>query len=58
MDISQKKYRIPKIQSTELTKVNKLKGPSEDSSVPFRREKKVTISGEEKKDLEWKVYKG
>jgi hypothetical protein len=33
------KYRIPKIQSTELKKVNKLKCPSEDTSVPFGREK-------------------
>ena len=43
MDISQKKkYRIPKIQSTELKKVNKLKGPSKDASVPLGREKKDT----------------
>jgi hypothetical protein len=32
-----KKYRIPKIQSTEL-KMFKLKGPSEDTSVPFGKE--------------------
>jgi hypothetical protein len=43
VDIIQKKknYRIPKIQSTELEKVNKLKCPSEDSSVPLGREKKA-----------------
>ena len=41
MDISPPKYRIPKIQSTELKKVNKLKGPSEDASVPLGRKKKA-----------------
>jgi hypothetical protein len=42
VDISPpKKYRIPKIQSTVLKKVNKLKGPSEDTSVPLGREKKA-----------------
>ena len=48
MDISKKKkkYRIPKIQSTELKKVNKLKCPSEDASVPLGREKKAITSGE------------
>ena len=52
MDISQKKkYRIPKIQSTELKKVNKLKGPSEDASVPLGREKKAITSGEGGRDL-------
>ena len=39
MDISQKKkYRIPKIQLTELIKVNKLKCPSEDTAVPRGKE--------------------
>jgi hypothetical protein len=33
------------IESTELNKVNKLKGPSEDPSVPLEREKKATKSG-------------
>jgi hypothetical protein len=37
-----KKKRIPKIQSTEVKKVNKLKGPNEDASVPLGREKKAT----------------
>ena len=59
MDISQKKkkkkYRIPKIQSTELKKVNKLKCPSEDASVPLGREKKAITSGEGGKDLGGKV---
>jgi hypothetical protein len=33
-------YRIPRIQSTELKKFNKSKGPSEDISIPVQREKK------------------
>ena len=42
MDISQKTktYGIPKIQSTEFKKLNKLKCPSEDASIPLGREKK------------------
>ena len=52
MDISQKKkYRIPKIQPTELKKVNKLKCPSEDTLVPLGREKKAITSGEKGRDL-------
>ena len=35
-----KKYRIHRIKSTELKKVNKLKDPSEDGSIPLGREKK------------------
>ena len=46
MDNRKKYYRIPKIQSTELKKVNKLKCPSEDASVPHGREKKAIIGGE------------
>jgi hypothetical protein len=42
--LGKKKYRIPKIQSTDITKVNKLKGPSEDASVPLGREKKTITS--------------
>mgnify|MGYP007107459760 CR=1 FL=1 len=56
MDISQKKkYRISKIQSTELKKVNKLKGPSEDARAPLGREKKAITSGEGGRDLGEKV---
>ena len=33
-------YRLPRIKSTELKQVNKLKGPSEGASVPLGREKK------------------
>jgi hypothetical protein len=39
-----KKYRIPKIQSTKLKKVNKLKCSSEDSSILLGREKKAITS--------------
>ena len=45
-------YRIPKIQSTELKKFNKLKCPSEFLSVPHEREKKAITSEEGQKDLE------
>ena len=34
-------YSTHKIQSTELKKVNKQKGPSEEASVPLGREKKA-----------------
>ena len=51
----QKPYRISKIQSTELKKVNKLKCPSEDASVPLGREKKAITSGEGGRDLVGKV---
>jgi hypothetical protein len=37
--------------STELKKVNKLKCPSEDASVPLGREKKAITSGERGSDL-------
>jgi hypothetical protein len=53
-----KKYRIPKIQSTELKKVNKLKCPSEDASVPLGREKKAITSGGGGRDLGEKVDGG
>jgi hypothetical protein len=43
----QQKYRIPKIQVTELKNFNKLKGPSEHASVPLGREKKAFTSEEE-----------
>ena len=51
MDISQKKYRIPKIQPTELKKINELKCPSEEASVPLGREKKATTSEEGERNL-------
>ena len=43
-------YRTPKIQSTKLKKVNKLKYPSEDPSVPLGREKKEITSGEGRRE--------
>jgi hypothetical protein len=45
-DKRKKKCRIPKIQPTELTKLNKLNGPSEAASVSLGREKKATTRGE------------
>jgi hypothetical protein len=50
-----KKKNIPKIQSTELKKVNKLMGPSEDASVPLGREKKANRSGNGGRNLGGKV---
>lgn len=42
MDITHPlKYRIPRIQSTELRKVKKLNGPIEEAPIPLRREKKA-----------------
>jgi hypothetical protein len=46
---TQKKYRIPRIQSAELKKFNKPKGPSEDSSIPLGRKKKAIILGRGRK---------
>jgi hypothetical protein len=37
-------YRTPRIQFSELKKVNKLKGPSKDASIPLGREKKAIMS--------------
>jgi hypothetical protein len=53
-----KKNNIPKIQSTELRKVNKLKGPNEDASVPLGREKKATTRGEGERNLRGKGNQG
>ena len=43
------------IQSTELKKVNKPKGPSEDASISLGREKKAITRVEGRRDLEGKV---
>ena len=51
MILATKKYRRPKTQSTKLKKVNKLRCPSEHSSVPLRREKKVITSGKGGRNL-------
>ena len=62
MDVSKKekekeKKKVHNTQDTvtELKKVNKLKYPSEDPSVPLGREKKTIRSGERRRDLIWKV---
>jgi hypothetical protein len=44
--LAKKLYRIPKIQSTDFKKVNKLKGSSEDPSFLLGWEKKAITSGE------------
>ena len=44
--LGKKRHRIPKIQSTELKMVNKLKCPSEDSSVLLGREKIAFTRGD------------
>ena len=36
---------MPRIQSTELKKVNKLTGPNEEVSIPLGRKKKAIIGG-------------
>jgi hypothetical protein len=46
------------MQSTELLKLNKLKCPSEDTSVPLGREKKGITNGEGGKDMGGKVERG
>jgi hypothetical protein len=48
-------FRIPKIQSIELKKVNKLKCPNEVASIPLGREKEAITSGEGRRDLGGKV---
>ena len=53
-----KKYRIHRIQSTELKELNKLKYPSKDASVLIGREKKATTSWEGKKNMGGKVESG
>ena len=55
MNIRKKTYRIHKIQSTEFKRLNKLKCPSEDASVPLGREKKAITSSEGGRDLGGKV---
>jgi hypothetical protein len=51
VDISQKKSRTPRIQSTKLKKVNKLKAQSLDVSIPLRMEKKAILGAEGGKDV-------
>ena len=58
MDI--RKNKVQNIQDTvhRTQKVNKLKGPNEDASVPLGREKKEISSGEGERDLGKKVEVG
>ena len=58
MDTSQKKYRIPRIQSTELKNFNKLKSPSEDASIPFGREKKAFTGLGKREGPRWERGQG
>jgi hypothetical protein len=53
-----KKYRILRIQSTELKKVNKPKGPSENTSIPLGREKKAIMVGRGRERSGWKRGQG
>jgi hypothetical protein len=53
VDISQKKYRISRIQSTKLKEVSKLKGPSKAASIPLGREKKVITGGRGREEGTW-----
>jgi hypothetical protein len=55
VDISQKCTEYSGYTPTELKKLNKLKCPSEDTSVPLEREKKAITSGEGGTDLGGKV---
>jgi hypothetical protein len=47
-----KKYKIPRIQFTELT-VTKQKDPSEVASIPLRKEKKTITRGRGKEGPGW-----
>jgi hypothetical protein len=47
------KYRIVRIQPADLKEFNKQKGPSEDISVPLRREKKIITGGRDQKGPGW-----
>ena len=42
-------YRILRIQCRKIEKVNKLKGPSKDASIPVGREKKA-IKGRKQRE--------
>ena len=61
MDINPKKYRITRIQSTELKKVNKLKDPSEmlQSHLGGRRRKQSMEEGKRREErLRWEKGQG
>jgi hypothetical protein len=58
VNTSQKRYRIPRIQSTELKKVYKLKGPREDASIPLGRERKAITGGGKEVQTWWEKGQG
>ena len=47
-----------RIQSTGLKKFNKKKGPSENASIPLRREKKIITGGRERGGSVWESGQG
>jgi hypothetical protein len=53
----QGKVQNTKIESTELKKVNNLKGPNEDALVLLEREKKQSQGGAGGRDLGGKVVR-
>jgi hypothetical protein len=59
VDISPpKNTEYPRYSPQNSKKVNKLKGPDEDTSVPLGREKKTITRGEGGEDLRGKVDDG
>jgi hypothetical protein len=53
-----KKYRIPRIQSTDLKKVNKQKGPSDMPQFHLGRKKKAIVGCREMEGPEWERRQG
>ena len=45
------KKKIPRIQATDCKKCNNQKGPSEDASIPLRKENKIIRRGRGGRDL-------
>ena len=58
MDIGPKKYRISRMQSTELKKVTKSKGPNEEASIPLGKKKKQSEEGGESEESGWESGQG
>ena len=46
-------YRIPRIKSTELKKINKPKGPGKYASIVLEMEKRAVSEGRERKGPGW-----
>jgi hypothetical protein len=53
-----KKYRISRIQPTELKKCNKKTVPSEDASIPLRTWKKIFMGGKGRERPGWERGRG